>query len=886
MTQERQRLADDRTHRVYWRRWGPYLAERQWGTVREDYSADGDAWRSFPFEHAHLRAYRWGEDGLLGFCDNHARVCLAPSLWNERDPILKERLFGLSGPQGNHGEDVKELYYYEDALPSHAYNRAVYKYPQGEFPYATLQAENARRGLQDDEYELLDTGVFDQDRYFDLIVEYAKGGPDDVLARFTVVNRGTEPAPVQLIPQIWFRNTWSFGGDVTKPELVARRPPDDEGVAIALEHPELPGYVLTAPTPDHLLFTENESNTEALYGVPNASPYVKDAFHRFVVHGEEAAVNPAQRGTKAGLVYRRVLGPGEQFSVSLRLSARVGAGFDSVLKSTRQEADDFYQHLAPAILDADSKHVQRSAFAGLLWSKQAYYYVVDRWLDGDPRPPRPPAARQGGRNASWRHLFVDDVLSMPDKWEFPWFASWDLAFHCVPLAVIDPDFAKRQLTVLTREWYMHPNGQVPAYEWNFSDVNPPVLAWAAWRVYGIHRRETGTGDTLFLERVFQKLLLNFTWWVNRKDALGNNVFEGGFLGLDNIGLFDRSAPLPGGGSLEQSDGTSWMAMYALNMLKIAIELAKVKPAYEDIASKFFEHFVTIANAVQEYGGGKKSLFNYGDGFFYDQIRFPDGSYRSLKIRSLVGLVPLFANDTIEADDFAALPNFRRRTEWFLKNRPEKTSAVLHDQKDGRYLLSLVTKEQLPRILARMLDERQFYSAHGIRSLSKEHESSPYEIELGGAAHRVEYSPGESRTALFGGNSNWRGPVWLPMNFLIIESLQKYHHYFGSEIQVECPTGSGRVLDLWNVAASIARRLIRIFRRDPATGLRPAFGRYAKLQHDPQFCDRLLFHEYFHGDDGSGRGASHQTGWTGIVAKLLQQAGEYETIEPPHEGESS
>ncbi len=882
MNRERQRLEDDRAHLAHWRRWGTYLSERQWGTVREDYSADGDAWRSFPFEHAHLRAYRWGEDGLLGLTDNHGRICLAPALWNERDPILKERLFGLSGPEGNHGEDVKEVYYYQDALPSHAYNRALYKYPHAEFPYQHLRVENARRGLDDDEYDLLDTGVFEHDRYTDLVVEYAKAGASDILVRFTITNRGPEPAPVHLIPQLWFRNTWAFDASA-RPELAAHTVPS--GVAIQISHPELAGYTLYAPTPDHVLFTDNDSNCAALYGTANPSPYVKDAFRRFLVHGEVEAVNPALRGTKAGLAYRRVLAPGESFSVSLRLTDTatpdpLGPLFDAALATARADADEFYVDLAPALLDADARHVQRSAFAGLLWSKQAYYYVVKSWLDGDPTLPPPPPARNGARNSTWRHLFVDDVLSMPDKWEFPWFASWDLAFHCVPLAVVDADFAKRQLTVLTREWYMHPNGQVPAYEWNFSDVNPPVLAWAAWRVYGIDRKDRRVGDTLFLERVFQKLLLNFTWWVNRKDEFGNNVFEGGFLGLDNIGLFDRSAPLPTGGTLEQSDGTSWMAMYALNMLKIAIELAKTKPAYEDIASKFFEHFVTIAHAVQEYGGGKKSLFNYGDGFFYDQICFPDGTYKSLKIRSMVGLVPLFAVDSIEKEDLEQLPHFARRTRWFLANRPQLTSSVLHDENEGRFLLSLVSPEQLRRVLARMLDEQEFYSPYGIRSLSKFHEKTPYELVVQGHVHRVEYSPGESRTAMFGGNSNWRGPVWMPMNFLIIESLQKFHHYLGDEFRVECPTGSGRELDLWGVGASIARRITRLFRRDPRTGLRPAFGASPKLQSDPHFRDHLLFHEYFHGDNGSGRGASHQTGWTGLVAKLLQQAGEYETLDSP------
>ena len=611
MNPERRRLDEDRARTAHWRRWGPYLAERQWGTVREDYSEDGDAWGYFPFDHSHVRAYRWGEDGLLGFCDNHGRLCLAPALWNERDPILKERAFGLSGPEGNHGEDVKELYYYEDAVPSHAYNRALYKYPQTCFPYDELRAENARRGKQDDEYELLDTGVFDDNRYTDLVVEYAKAGPSDILVRFTLVNRGPEPAPLHLIPQLWFRNVWSFGRGA-RPKLVATE--HACGAAIQVEHPDFPGYVLFAPTAHRRLFTENDTNHEAAHGVPNDAPYVKDAFHRVVVNGQADAVNPEEYGTKAGLWYQRVLAPGERWSISLRLTDQapddpLGPGFDAAFERARAEADEFYRELAPPALDDDARHVQRAAFAGLLWGKQSYRYSVREWLGGDATSPPPPASRLEGRNASWSHLDVDDVLSMPDKWEFPWFASWDLAFHCVPLALLDPELAKRQLSVLTREWYMHPNGALPAYEWNFSDVNPPVLAWSAWRVYLIDRRATGQADVRFLERVFQKLLLNFTWWVNRKDQFGNNVFEGGFLGLDNIGLFDRSAPLPTGGVLEQSDGTSWMATYALGLLKIALELARTNPVYEDIASKFFEHFVRIGSAMLAQGAPGHSLYD-------------------------------------------------------------------------------------------------------------------------------------------------------------------------------------------------------------------------------------------------------------------------------------
>ncbi len=883
MSRERQRLEQDRTRRAHWRRWGPYLSERQWGTVREDYSEDGDAWAYFPYEHAHSRAYRWGDDGLLGLCDNHGRICLAPALWNERDEILKERLFGLSGAQGNHGEDVKEQYYYEDALPSHAYNRALYKYPHAAFPYTTLRAENARRGKQDDEYELLDTGVFDEDRYTDLSVEYAKAGPSDILVRFTLTNRGPEPAPVHLIPQLWFRNVWSFGRG-SRPHATAA--PHACGHAVVLSHADFPGYVLYAPPAEHLLFTENETNHTAIDGAANVSTFTKDAFHRFVVDGEHDAVNPARRGSKVGLCYRRVLASGESWSVSLRLTDQapadpLGASFDAALAAARADADEFYAELAPPTLDVDARNVQRAAFAGLLWSKQSYHYIVQEWLDGDLTSPPPPPSRLEGRNSEWRHLYADDVLSMPDKWEFPWFASWDLAFHCIPLALLDPEFAKRQLSVLTREWYMHPNGALPAYEWNFSDVNPPVLAWSAWRVYLIDRRATGRADRRFLERVFQKLLLNFTWWVNRKDQFGNNVFEGGFLGLDNIGLFDRSQPLPTGGVLQQSDGTSWMAMYALGMLKIALELARENSVYEDIASKFFEHFVAIGSAVFEHGPGNQSLFDEEDGFFYDQIRFPDGHYQSLKIRSLVGLVPLFAMDTLEREDLEQLPDFARRTRWFLEHHADRARHVVQSQDaSGRLMLSLVSPERLRRILGRMLDEQEFYSPHGVRSLSKEHAQHPYELEVDGTLHRVQYAPGESRTGMFGGNSNWRGPVWMPMNFLLVEALQKYHHFLGDEFRVQCPSGAGPELGLWAVAADLSRRLVTLFLRDPVSGERACFGAQPILQTRPAFRDHLLFNEYFHGDNGSGRGASHQTGWTALVAKLLQQGGEYDTLERP------
>ena len=888
MNAEQLRLADDLSRKAHWRRWGPYLSERQWGTVREDYSADGQAWNYLPHDHARSRAYRWGEDGMLGFSDNHARLCFAPSLWNERDPYLKERFFGLSGPEGNHGEDVKEYYFYLDSTPSHSYCKALYKYPQEAFPYEWLYSENRRRGFPDPEFELLDTGIFKDDRYFDLVVEYAKGGQDDIAIRLTATNRGPEAATLHLIPQIWFRNIWSFGKFcfLVHP-LITREPtPDSEFIALKLIHPQLPEMMLYAPTPDDLLFTENETNVQRLFGSPNKTPYVKDAFHRYVVNGETGAVNPAQRGTKAGLRYRRVVAPGESFTINLRLCATpadtnaepLGPDFEKIFEDCIAEADAFYKDLSSDNIDVDSRRVQRQAMAGMLWSKQVYMYSVEDWLNGDPDQPPPPSARFEGRNASWPHLFNDDVISMPDKWEFPWYASWDLAFHMIPFALMDPDFAKRQLVTLTREWYMHPNGQIPAYEWNFSDVNPPVHAWAAWRVYTIERRARGVGDTQFLERVFQKLLLNFTWWVNRKDTSGKNVFEGGFLGLDNIGVFDRSQPLPTGGSLEQSDGTSWMAMYALNLLKIALELAQVNPAYEDIASKFFEHFLSIAGAMNYFGAGRKSLWNYGDGFYYDQIHFTDGSYRSIKLRSMVGLIPLFAIETVDRGVLDKLPGFTRRAKWFLDNRPEKAGNLMHSPDGPRAMFSIVSPEQLRRILEKMLDEKEFLSPYGIRSLSKYHEENPYVLNIEGREYRVDYNPGESMTSLFGGNSNWRGPIWMPMNFLIIESLQKFHHYLGENFKVECPTGSGNMMTLWQVSLELSRRLSWIFRRDETTGRRAVYGEYEKMQSDPHWRDHILFHEYFHADDGSGRGASHQTGWTGLIAKIIQQTGAYDRVE--------
>jgi len=878
MTQEAWRLkeAEDRT--AHWRRWGPYLSERQWGTVREDYSSTGTAWDFFPHEHARSRAYRWGEDGLAGICDNHQRLCFALALWNGRDSILKERLFGLTGSQGNHGEDVKEYYFYLDSTPTHSYMKYLYKYPQAAFPYRQLVEENRQRNRHDLEYELLDTGVFDDNRYFDLLVEYAKATTDDILIRITASNRGPEAAELHLLPTLWFRNTWSWEPGQTPPRLRVGEPGPDYVVVVA-EHPSLGRrWLFCAGTPA-LLFTENNSNRWRLYGVPNETLYMKDGINDYIVHGQQEAINPAQVGTKVAAHYHLTLAAGGSHTVLLRLreaqprSGPFGRAFIELLQHRAHEADEFYATVIPATLSADAKQVMRQAFAGLLWSKQFYHYEVRRWLAGDAACPPPPPERRRGRNHGWGHLYNEDIISMPDKWEYPWYAAWDLAFHCIALALIDPDLAKHQLTLFLREWYMHPNGQLPAYEWALGDVNPPVHAWAAWRVYKIEKRVRGKPDRAFLERVFHKLLLNFNWWVNRKDAEGNNVFEGGFLGLDNIGVFDRSAPLPTGGYIEQSDGTSWMGMYCLNMLAIALELARDNHAYEDVASKFFEHFVYIAHATDNVGG--HSLWDEEDGFFYDVLYLPDGTRRPLKVRSMVGLIPLFAAETLEPDIVDQLPGFKRRMQWFIDNHPEFREHLEMVQKpDGgiHRLLSITTRAELPRVLRYMLDEAEFLSPYGIRALSRYHQAHPYILTVDGAEHCVDYEPAESRTALFGGNSNWRGPIWFPVNYLLVESLQKFHHYLGDDFKVEFPTGSGKMLTLWDVAGELSRRMTSIFLQNDK-GRRPVFGDLEKFQSDPHWRDLLLFHEYFHGDSGAGVGASHQTGWTGVVTKLMQQSGE-------------
>jgi hypothetical protein len=869
---ERQRLEEDRLGRQPWRKWGPYLSERQWGTVREDYSAAGDAWNYVTHDQARSRAYRWGEDGIAGFSDNEQRLCLALALWNGKDPILKERLFGLTNAEGNHGEDVKELYYYLDATPTHSYLKMLYKYPQREYPYARLVEENRRRGRDQPEFELLDSGVFDDDRYFDVFVEYAKAGPEDVLMQVTAHNRGPDDAVLHLLPQLWFRNTWSWKGNALKPDLAVSK--ED---AIEARHPELGNYLLYAEGEPGLLFCDNETNGPRLFGVDGVKGYYKDAFHDYVVKGDRGAVNPQQTGTKAAAHYTFTVPAQGVVRVRLRLTAAATEpflAFDRLLEQRRQEADAFYARLQKDLDDPDARRVQRQALAGMIWTKQFYHYNVRVWLDGDPAQPPPPRQRRLGRNSDWKHIHNAEIVSMPDKWEYPWYAAWDLAFHCIVFALVDPEFAKDQLVLLTREWYAHPNGQLPAYEWALGDVNPPVHAWAAWRVFQVDRKQGGgPGDLAFLERVFHKLMLNFTWWVNRKDPQGRNIFQGGFLGLDNIGVFDRSAPLPTGGFVLQADGTSWMAMYCLNLMRIALELALHNRVYEDIATKFFEHFLGIAEAMTNIGGDGHGvgLWDEGDEFYYDELNLPDGRMIKLRVRSMVGLIPLFAVETIEPEMLDRLPDFKRRLEWYLSHRPNLAKLVSRWYEPGRgerRLLSLLRGHRMKRLLRRMLDENEFLSDYGVRSLSRSHRDRPYVFSCHGNRLSVRYLPGDSDSGLFGGNSNWRGPIWFPVNYLIIESLQKFHHYYGDDFKVECPTGSGRFLTINEIANDLSRRLQRLFLRD-GQGRRAVFGDSAKLQNDPHFRDYLLFYEYFHGDTGLGLGASHQTGWTGLVAKLIQ-----------------
>ena len=904
MNPEEKRLQESRDRQVHWKRWGPYLSERQWGTVREDYSPGGTAWDYFPHDHARSRVYRWGEDGIAGISDRHQLICFALAMWNGNDPILKERLFGLTGNEGNHGEDVKEYYFYLDSTPTHSYMKALYKYPQQEFPYRALVEENRRRTRHDFEYELLDTGAFNENRYFDVFAEYAKASAEDILIKITALNRGPVEATLSLLPTIWFRNTWSWGNNSYRPSLSALGNlaiPKEYGIpgaaVIEINHRTYGKRWLLCEAEPELLFTENDTNAQRLFGSPNSSLFAKDGINDYVVNGKRDAVNSAKVGTKTAVHYRLRIAPGASVTVRLRLTDKepkvqrmsaprlvladspktelLGQSFESIFASRLREADEFYAQRVPKDLSEDARNVQRQAFAGLLWSKQFYHFDVRAWLDGDPAGPPPPEGRKKGRNHEWSNLYNADVVSMPDKWEYPWYAAWDLAFHCIPLAQVDPDFAKEQLTLLLREWYMHPNGQLPAYEWAFGDVNPPVHAWAAWRVYKIEKRIRGKADRNFLECIFHKLLLNFTWWVNRKDAEGMNIFQGGFLGLDNIGVFDRSAPLPTGGHLEQSDGTSWMGMYCLNMLAIALELARENPAYESVASKFFEHFVHIAHAMNDRGGEGIELWDKEDGFYYDVLHLPNGDRHYLKVRSLVGLIPLLAVETLEQDIVDRLPGFKRRMQWFIDNHPdvpEHIETVEHKGKGVRRLLSLVNRGQLESVARYLLNESEFLSPYGIRAISKFHKDNPYVFRTNGTEHRVDYEPAESSTGLFGGNSNWRGPVWFPINFLLIEALQKFHHFYGDGFTVELPTGSGRSATLWQAAAEISRRLTKIFLQS-SDGTRPVYGGLEKFRQDPHWRNLIYFHEYFHGDNGAGIGASHQTGWTGLVSKLIEQSGE-------------
>ncbi|MBS0605783.1 MAG: glucosidase [Verrucomicrobia bacterium] len=882
-TEEHERLEEYRVRKALWKKWGPYLSERAWGTVREDYSQDGNTWTYFTHDDARSRAYRWNEDGLGGICDRMQYLCFALSLWNGKDPFLKERMFGLSGPEGNHGEDAKDYWYYLDSTPTHSYMKMLYKYPQGEFPYAQIRSENKNRGYHDLEYELVDTKIFEEGKYFDVFIEYAKASEEDILIRVTAHNRGPADAPIHLLPTVWFRNTWSWGyekgptGDEKEKPAMRKGAENNNFSLFECRIASGEDYHLYCDESPELIFTENETNKEKLFKTPNASPYVKDAFHRYIAGNEKGAVNPAQKGTKGAAVYARTVPAGGSVEIRLRLSCAENSApfkdFAPLFKKRIKEADEFYNDVQHPDLSDELKMVQRRAFAGLMWSKQFYYFDVEQWLNGDPGSS---VKRNVPRNEQWEHLTTFDVLSMPDKWEYPYFCAWDTAFHCIPTLLIDPDFAKRQIELLTREWYIHPNGQLPAYEWNFSDVNPPVLAWCTWRAYKIDAKIVGKEDKDFLKGIFNKLLLNFTWWVNRKDTEGNNLFQGGFLGLDNISVFDRSVPLPTGGHIDQSDGTAWMGFFCTIMMRIALYLSFEEPHYQDIATKFFEHFMRISNAIGRCGGGKgNSLWDHHDGFFYDNLHLPDGTATPLKVRSLVGLLPLLAVETLEPEGMEQLKTFSRRMEWFLKKHPHTMCNVACVRKPGmgkRRLISILSEERLVSILKYMLDENEFLSPYGIRSVSKFHKDHPYTYTVNGKDYTVGYLPAESDSGLFGGNSNWRGPVWFPINFLIIESLQKYHHYFGDSLKVEFPTGSGNLMNLWDVSIELSKRLISLFTRNEE-GKRPIFGGVKLFQEDPHWHDLILFNEYYHGDNGAGLGATHQTGWTALIAKLIQQSGE-------------
>jgi hypothetical protein len=870
MTSENKRLIEDRDKKNDWRKFGPYLTDRQWGTVREDYSAYGNAWEYISHDAARSHAYRWGEEGIGGVSDDQQLLNLAVALWNKKDPIIKERYFGLTGNEGNHAEDCKEHYYYLDSTPTHTYMKMLYKYPQAEFPYTQLIEENKKRSKRDPEFELVDTGVFDENRYFDVFIEYAKADVHDLLIKITVHNRGSDDAALHVLPHVWFRNTWAWGYDVYKPEMYR----DDDG-CIKITHRDLGSYYLFAEGKPEVLFCENETNTNRLYNYAKEGTF-KDGINDYLVYGNVAAINAIPKGTKAAFNYEVSVPAGKSKTLRLRLSSKYETNpfkeFNTILKERLREADEFYQVIQKGIQDKDKKEIQRQAFAGMLWSKQFFYYDVAQWLQGDPAQPAPPVTRKRGRNHDWTHLNNADIISMPDKWEYPWYAAWDLAFHTIPLAMVDPEFAKHQLLLLTKEWYMHPNGQLPAYEWTFGDVNPPVHGWATWRVYKMDQKlNGGKGDRKFLEEAFHKLLLNFTWWVNKKDYNGNNIFQGGFLGMDNIGVFDRSNQLPTGGFIEQSDGTSWMAMFTLNMLRMSLELAKENSTYESLATKFFEHFLYIAGAMANINKEGVDLWDEADEFFYDVLHTPDNQRIKMKVRSMVGLIPLFAVEVLDNEIFDALPRFRTRLKWFLENRPELASLISRWEEKGkgeRHLLSLLRGHRMKRLLKRMLDENEFLSDYGVRALSKKHLHEPYKFLANGNEFSVTYAPGESDTHLFGGNSNWRGPIWFPVNYLLIESLQRFHHYYGDDFKVEHPTGSGNLFTLHEIADDLSERMVNIFKRN-SEGVRPVFGHYEKLQTDKYFHDYILFYEYFHGDNGRGVGATHQTGWTGLVAKLIQ-----------------
>ena len=854
-----------------WKKWGPYVSDRQWGTVREDYSANGDAWNYITHDMARSKTYRWGEEGIAGICDKGQLLCFSLAFWNKKDPILKERYFGLSNPEGNHGEDVKELYYYLDNTPTHSYQKMLYKYPQNEYPYAWLVNENKRRGKQDPEFELIDTGIFDQDAYFDVFVEYVKNTPEDILIKITICNRGDSDAALNVLPTVWFRNTWGWGYSNYIPEISA----DSHGM-MEIYHKDLGQLWLNAEGSPEMLFCDNVTNVKRFDHQNDGRQYYKDGINDHIVYGADT-VNPKKTGTKAAMNYDIHVPAKQSMTIRLRLSCNALNGFtdfDELFNAREKEASQFYGELQQGNTDEDRRLVQRQAFAGMLWSKQFYYYDVRHWINGDPGQPPPPAERLFTRNSKWMHLNTKDIISMPDKWEYPWFASWDLAFHCLPLASLDMVFAKHQLTLLTKDWYMHPNGQLPAYEWDFSDANPPVHAMVTWKVYQKDKAANdGKGDTYFLERVFHKLMLNFTWWVNRKDANGNNIFEGGFLGLDNIGVFDRNAKLPMGEHLEQADGTSWMAMYSLNLMRIAAELALTNNAYNDIASKFFEHFIYIAGAMSNLGQNNEGLWDDEDGFFYDQLRLPDGGVEKMRVRSLVGLIPLIAAEVLDEDDIMNNPIFRDRLSWFAENRPDLAALVSRwseTRVPGKHMISLLRGYRMKSLLKYMLNEEEFLSPYGIRSVSKYHLNHPYSVKIDGMVFSIKYTPAESDSGLFGGNSNWRGPIWMPMNFMLIESLQKFYEYYGDAYKIECPTNSGIFMNLQQVANELYRRISGLFLRDK-DGHRAVSGKYEKLQNDPNFKDYLLFYEYFDGDSGRGAGASHQTGWTGLIANCLHQS---------------